>query len=702
MIQSVRSSSSTSSSPHHSSNRKNRTSRSSSTGSSNSSTGEIIDHRNTVATRPHSNNNNTYVPPAVRRLQSQPSANTAAVPGSRQDQWQSWEEQRRIIHGTINRLNESTIKPLIHELFDKCHLLRMRGPLAQSLLRAALSSTHYSPVYAALVAVIHTKLPEIGDLVVQRSILLFRKHFRLRNKQYCLAISIFMAHLFHQHVVHELLILQILTLLLEDPTTDDAVQVAAQLMQVVGPALLEVSPAGVRAVLERLRSLLQEGQLSTPVELQVEQLLTWRKSNFPTGKPPVPETLDLVEEEDQITLEISLDDPDISSQDHLNTFHENEHFLEEQEKWAQIRAEILGLDGASDASTDSDTEDDDDDQEDESSSPDHNQQQENSHTDTTPHATTDKNSTTVFVHDLTEADLINLRRQIYLTIMSSATFEECTHKLAKIKIPPGREEEMVNMLIECCSQERTFLRYYGLIGTRFCLLEERWRDAFIQAFQQQYTTIHRLETNKLRNVAKFFAHLLQTDAIPWSVFQVVHLNHEETNSGNRIFLKIVLQDLSEALGISKLKARLEPADEEMKLWFKHMLPMDNPVHTRYSINFFTSIGLGPITDSMREYLKNAPKQQEPPVEDDRRANDDDSSLASSSSSSSSSSSLSSSSSSSLSSSSSSSYSRSHTRRKRRRSSSSSYSRSRERRRRRRRSVSSSRSPSPRRNRSYSR
>ena len=36
----------------------------------------------------------------------------------------------------------------------------------------------------------------------------------------------------------------------------------------------------------------------------------------------------------------------------------------------------------------------------------------------------------------------------------------------------------------------------------------------------QYSLIHRLETNKLRNVAKFFAHLLSSDAISWEVFQV--------------------------------------------------------------------------------------------------------------------------------------------------------------------------------------
>ena len=40
---------------------------------------------------------------------------------------------------------------------------------------------------------------------------------------------------------------------------------------------------------------------------------------------------------------------------------------------------------------------------------------------------------------------------------------------------------------------------------------------FLLCFSLQCETIHRLETNKLRNVAKFFAHLLFTDAIPWTV-----------------------------------------------------------------------------------------------------------------------------------------------------------------------------------------
>ena len=142
---------------------------------------------------------------------------------------------------------------------------------------------------------------------------------------------------------------------------------------------------------------------------------------------------------------------------------------------------------------------------------------------------------------MTEADLVHLRRTIYLTIMSSAAFEECAHKLASIDIPEGKEEELVNMLLECCAQERTFLRYYGLIGTRFCLLADQWKNAFAQAFGQQYATIHRLETNKLRNVAKLFADLLHTYALPRQVFESIRMTEDVTTSSSRIFGKMLLQ-----------------------------------------------------------------------------------------------------------------------------------------------------------------
>ena len=56
---------------------------------------------------------------------------------------------------------------------------------------------------------------------------------------------------------------------------------------------------------------------------------------------------------------------------------------------------------------------------------------------------------------MTEQDLVNLRRTIYLTIMSSAQVDECAHKLMKLQIGRGQEVEVCTMIIECCAQERT-------------------------------------------------------------------------------------------------------------------------------------------------------------------------------------------------------------------------------------------------------
>ncbi|KAL7530647.1 hypothetical protein ACHAXR_003611, partial [Thalassiosira sp. AJA248-18] len=535
-------------------------------------------------------------------------------------QRQSWETLQRSINGTINRLSPSTIKPLIHSLFSEANLLRGRGILVRSILGASQASPKYAPTYVALMAVVNTKLPECGELLLTRAILAFRRGYKRRDRNGVSSTLALLGHLFNQGMAHELLSLQILTVLLDGDPTEDSVDVAVGYMCVVGRQLSEVSPAGVHAVMERFRGLLHEGSIGRRAQYRIETLLKIKKGGFkdyPTI--PDPDDLDLVEREDQITFELGLDDEGLSNEEGLDSFRYDEEYDEKEDEWKTIRAEILGEDSddsesGSGSGSGSESESD---SEDEKEVPDQ-------------ALAESGDKKTVVIEDLTETDLVHLRRTIYLTIMSSATFEECTHKLAKMDIPDGRECELINMIIECCSQERTFLRYYGLISGRFCLLHERWQDAFEEGFATQYSTIHRLETNKLRNVAKLFGHLLHTDSISWSVLGNIHLNEDETTSSSRIFIKILVQEMAEAMGMVTLKQRFDtdnpepdgPVGEDTPMaaaasngnqeassreWFKGMFPKDNARNTRYAINFFTSIGLGPLTDGMREFLKNAPK-----------------------------------------------------------------------------------------------
>ena len=99
-------------------------------------------------------------------------------------------------------------------------------------------------------------------------------------------------------------------------------------------------------------------------------------------------------------------------------------------------------------------------------------------------------------------------------------------------------------------------------------------ESFESIFKEQYYTILRLETNKLRNVAKMFAHLLYTDSLPWSVLKCINLSEENMTSSSGIFVKIFFQDLCEYMGLPKLNAKLK--DKTLQPFFQGWLPQDNP------------------------------------------------------------------------------------------------------------------------------
>jgi pre-mRNA-splicing factor CWC22 len=105
-----------------------------------------------------------------------------------------------------------------------------------------------------------------------------------------------------------------------------------------------------------------------------------------------------------------------------DVFRVNPNFVEDEKAYESLKKSILGdemeedEEGSDDASDDEDEEESDDEEQ-------------------------------MEIRDKTETNLINLRRTIYLTIMSSVDFEEAGHKLLKIKLEPGQEVSTVLNLI---------------------------------------------------------------------------------------------------------------------------------------------------------------------------------------------------------------------------------------------------------------
>ena len=72
-------------------------------------------------------------------------------------------------------------------------------------------------------------------------------------------------------------------------------------------------------------------------------------------------------------------------------------------------------------------------------------------------------------------------------------------------------------------------------------------------------------------------------------------------SSSRIFVKIMMQEMMEGMGLKTLTERFK--DPEVKRGCEAMFPMDVLKNTWFVINYFTSIGSRVIMEEMREYLK---------------------------------------------------------------------------------------------------
>ncbi|KAJ7047981.1 MIF4G-domain-containing protein [Mycena amicta] len=532
-----------------------------------------------------------YMPPArLRALQ----AAAASDKSSAEYQRLSWDALRKSITGIVNRVNIVNIKAVAPELFSE-NLIRGRGLFARSIMKAQAASLPFTPVFAALVAIINTKLPQVGELVLARLISQFRRAFKRNDKIICHSTTTFIAHLVNQAVAHEIIALQVIVLLIERPT-DDSIEIAVGFMREVGAFLAENSPKANATVFERFRAVLNEGAISQRVQYMIEVLMQVRKDKY-KDNPILAEGLDLVEEDEQITHQIQLEEElqvqeGLSALFRLDIFKFDPNYLDNEEKYKQIKNEILG------------------DSDEESGS------EEESSDDEDGGVVENKEG----IEDRTETNLVNLRRTIYLSIMNALNYEEAVHKLLKVQLQEGQEIELVNMIIECCSQERSYSTFYGLVSERFSKLNRVWTDCFEQAFNTYYTTIHRYETNRLRNIARLFGHLLSNDAISWLVLECIKINEDDTTSSSRIFVKIMMTELMESMGIKTVAERFK--DPEVR----HACA---GINTRFAINYFTSIGLGAVTEEMREYLKNAPKmimeQRRAMLEAESSSSDSDSS-----------------------------------------------------------------------------
>ncbi|CDO65657.1 cell cycle control protein, putative [Plasmodium reichenowi] len=561
-----------------------------------------------------------YIPPfKLERLKAEVTNKKSVL-----YQKQEWMKLKKKINNIVNKVNIDNIGEVCYELFE-CNLIRGKGLFSRALIHAQLSSPAFTNVFTCLLCIVNSKFPNIGLLTIQRIILHFRRAYKRNDKILCFNTVKFIAHMINQRIVHEIVGLQLCSLLLQN-ITNDSVQVCTYFLAEVGELYTNICRKGLDIIFDRLKDIIQEGQINIKTQYDIEKLWNYRKNNF-KDFPSVHDDLNLIDEEDKIVHEIDILDESFNSQEELNIFREvpYEQYEEEENEWKNISEELLFGDDSADekknkktkkqkkkekneSESESESEklgdDDLDEKEDENNNSSEDSEAEKSDSnDEDEDEDEDENNDSDHneeIHDMTEQYLINLRKNVYLSIMSSLSYEECVHKLLKLNIKKGYEIEICNMLIDCCCMEKTFQKFYALQAERLCKLKKIYQENFEKCFDNSFNTAHRLETAKLRNCSKFFAHLLYTDAISWSIFKIIKLTEEDTTSSTRIFIKILLQELTNNLGLQAFYHKINhPAISPFLIG---LFPTNNAQNIRFCINFFTAIGLGALTSSLRKLL----------------------------------------------------------------------------------------------------
>lgn len=486
------------------------------------------------------------------------------------DQRKLWLQLRRTIGKHVARANKSNVKHVSIKLFET-NVVRGRGILARAILANVLTEPDKHAVFALLVAVLNLKVPQIGELVAARTVALWKYLYMKNDCTRIFRVLLFLCELIKQKVVEDVVLLQILQLLVEESVTDDSVHLASFALENILAYLDKNAKTSANLIYDQLRNMLQEGGLLEKRRNDIQYLLEHRRNR---PKYLIDPELDLVEGTDNATHYVDLTDLQEPGTD-LNYFQEDPEFEVAEATYSQLQRQILAEEVR---------------QERPSEKVEH------------PQKTT----------DMTDKTLLQHQKTIYLTVMSSMSADEAVHKLLRVRQKQKLEQAvLVDMIVKCCAQEKTYSKYFGVIGEKMSGMSQEWNNTFTNEFQQKYDTCYQYEGSQLRNMGKFFGHLIASDNLrPQETLGHVELTETGTNSASRVFIKFLFQELVEEMGVNEVKRLIQ--DPEVKPTLRGMFPVVlvdelDQAHIMFSINYFTAIGLGVLTEEMRQVLKNLPE-----------------------------------------------------------------------------------------------
>lgn len=469
-----------------------------------------------------------------------------------QQQRSNWTVMENYLRCKIEELNQTGAEETFKDILEVNILLSYRNLVRLILERPDLAKK--AGLYAALAAKLNSVVPEVGACLSREATAIFIEAYNNFDDAKAYTMVSLLAELFNYEVLHEIVVLQVIHLLSKD-LTEPSVRLIIQLLWQCGKHLSEVSLTAHNMVFEKLRQVLQAGKMSKDTNLLLQELFDLRSRDYAAcSAAPLLQIEDL----EHNTHTFMIDSEEFKPLKDLGEFEYHEDFIALERRYETLKAEALA-----------------------------------------PYEAKETQKPTV-AKDMTGEEEVEFKKRFYLILKSSLSSDEAAHKILKLRIPDADKHRVVDVIVKSSIQEATYSKFYGMLAERLCSSHKSWKPAFEQVFKSNYQNSEEFEPAQLRILGKLWGHILASDYLGFEVFENVHMSEDGTSAPGRIFLKFIFQEMVASLGIAELENRFK--EEYIQRFLVNLFPKEDADNIRYSINYFTAIGLGVLTEGMRQRL----------------------------------------------------------------------------------------------------
>ncbi|XP_025908785.1 nucleolar MIF4G domain-containing protein 1 [Nothoprocta perdicaria] len=495
-----------------------------------------------------------YVPPQVRRAQE-------ALDDKKKEELG---RLKKMVNGLINRLSEpnlSSISGQLEELYMANSRKDMNETLTDILLSACVTAVAMPArlvmEHVLLVSILHHTVGiEVGahflETVVKKFDELYKSDAEGKERENLCAL---IAHLYNFHVVHSLLIFDLLKRLVSTFTEKD-IELILFLLKNVGFSLRKDDPLALKELISEAQSkantVEKKLQDQTRVRFMLETMLALRNNDMRKIPGYDPEPVEKLRK-----LQRSLVHNSGSGKDtQLRVSLESLLNADKIGRWWIVGSAWSGAPMI-----------------------------DNTSNKTQPKLHIGKVSSKIMALARKQRMNTDIRRGIFCVLMTSEDFLDAFEKLLKLGLKDQQEREIVHITLHCCLQEKMYNPFYAFLASKFCEYERRFQMTFQFSIWDKVRDLENLSATAVSNLVSLLVHLLRTKSLPLSVLKVIEFS--ELDKPKVRFLRQVLsmllikadaEDLQDIFGRVSENPKLGMLREGLKLFLTHFLLKNVEAH----------------------------------------------------------------------------------------------------------------------------